>query len=231
MARVVNTVEGPAEEPVSLAEARAHLRWGEDFEADDALISALIVAARRYCEAAGRLVCCDTTFDLVDDAFPAGGGLPSREAREFYSQFSMGRHAYAPASAGGGARPIELPRAPLRQVLSVGYLDADGVPAVLGPESYTALVGSPGRVALRAGAGLSWPETAAQPGAVTVRFVAGHGGPGDVPGNVKAAILLMVGHLYENREAVLSAPGPAPVALPLGVKALLDAEAGAWGYC
>ena len=37
---------------------------------------------------------------------------------------------------------------------------------------------------------------------VTVRFVAGYGAASAVPETVKAAIKLLVGHLYEHREAV-----------------------------
>jgi uncharacterized phiE125 gp8 family phage protein len=38
---------------------------------------------------------------------------------------------------------------------------------------------------------------------VTVRFVAGYGAnPGDVPEPLRQAMLLLIGHYYENREAV-----------------------------
>jgi hypothetical protein len=56
---------------------------------------------------------------------------------------------------------------------------------------------------------------------VKVRYVAG-----DLPAAVKSALLLTVGHLFENREA------SAPIALqelPLGVKSLLDTVK-VWGF-
>lgn len=55
-------------------------------------------------------------------------------------------------------------------------------------------------------------------GDVEVVFVAGYGNAAAVPYNFKAAILLLVGHLYENREAVVLATQPAK--LPMAVEAL-----------
>lgn len=49
----------------------------------------------------------------------------------------------------------------------------------------------------------AWPEAADAPNAVKVTFTAGHGTASEVPFDIKAAILLLVGHWYENREAVV----------------------------
>jgi uncharacterized phiE125 gp8 family phage protein len=61
---------GPAEEPVSVAEAKAHLRVST--AADDALIGSLIVAAREHVEARCRRALMTQVWDLYLDAFPAG---------------------------------------------------------------------------------------------------------------------------------------------------------------
>jgi uncharacterized phiE125 gp8 family phage protein len=55
--------------------------------------------------------------------------------------------------------------------------------------------------------------------AVQVEFTAGYGDAADVPAAIKAAILLLVGHYYENREA--SVIGASVENLPMGVDALL----------
>ncbi len=64
---------GPAEEPVSVAEAKAHLRVST--AADDGLIGSLIVAAREHVEAHCRRALVTQVWDLFMDAVPAGGEI------------------------------------------------------------------------------------------------------------------------------------------------------------
>ena len=88
-------------------------------------------------------------------------------------------------------------------------------------------VGSPGRISVAQGK--VWPVTLPQIGATTMRIVAGYGPDAStVPENVKEAVLLVVGHLYENREATVS--GPVPQAIAMGVEALLGVEDSSGGY-
>jgi uncharacterized phiE125 gp8 family phage protein len=47
----------------------------------------------------------------------------------------------------------------------------------------------------------------------------GYGTADDVPATIKAAILMMIGHLYTNREAVSDVPMGT---VPLGVTAMLQ---------
>lgn len=61
---------GPAEEPVSVEEAKLHLRVST--AADDALIGSLIAAAREHVEARCRRALVTQVWDLYLDAFPAG---------------------------------------------------------------------------------------------------------------------------------------------------------------
>lgn len=97
------------------------------------------------------------------------------------------------------SREIELPFPPLQSVTSVKYIDTDDVEQTFAAANYHVDAAStPGRVRLKPTA--SWPSIADQPNAVTVRFVAGYGGMAAVPFTIKAAILLVVGHLFEHRE-------------------------------
>lgn len=62
-------ISGPGAEPVSLVEAKLHLRV--DGADDDALIGALIQAAREQCEHETGRALVSQTWELVLDAFPA----------------------------------------------------------------------------------------------------------------------------------------------------------------
>jgi len=63
-------VTPPAEEPVSLTEAKAHLRV--DGSDDDDLITGLVKAARAYIEEHCRRALVTQTWDLELDAWPSG---------------------------------------------------------------------------------------------------------------------------------------------------------------
>ena len=61
-----------------------------------------------------------------------------------------------------------------------------------------------------------YPSTYPVPNAVTVRFVAGYT---SVPAGIKAAMKLLIGHWYKNREAVNV--GNIVNVMPLAVESLL----------
>ena len=65
----------------------------------------------------------------------------------------------------------------------------------------------------------AFPSGLAETRALRVTFTAGYGAAAAVPAAIKAAILLLVGHWYFNREAVVV--GIAPAELPMAVNALL----------
>lgn len=66
-----------------------------------------------------------------------------------------------------------------------------------------------------------WPATDDRAGAVSVAFKAGYGDDaGDVPAPLLTAIKMLVGHQYENREAVTVTQ---LYAVPIGVRELLNA--------
>jgi uncharacterized phiE125 gp8 family phage protein len=105
---------------------------------------------------------------------------------------------------------VVLPCGPVTSISSIKYLDEDGVEQTLSASVYQRL--TDGRVVLNLDE--EWPDLYDDPEAVRVRYVAG-----DTPAAIKAAVLLMVGHLYANREAVVT--GTIATALPLSVQGLL----------
>ena len=100
---------------------------------------------------------------------------------------------------------ITVPRPPLQSVSSLVYKDSDGTEHTL-TEDEDYLVNTktePGTV--RLAVGKSWPTDLYATGAVTMQYVAGYGAAAVVPQEVKQWILIMVGHWYENRQAILPA--------------------------
>lgn len=201
-------VTQPADEPLTLAEAKAHLR--QTSADDDDLISALIIAARTAVEDITKRSLITQTLELTRDYCEP----PSLVAGTPVTVF----------------RPtvIYLPRPPLQSVLSVTYLDGEGNTVTLhdttgSPQIDSAIVvdtkSQPGRIVPVLNG--SWPSTLDQINAVTIQYKAGYGDDGqDVPGPILAAIKLVLGHLYEHPEAVSEQVNLAE--LPMGVQFLLS---------
>lgn len=163
-------VVAPASAPVTLAEAKAHLRVTASTE--DTLIGALVEAATQHLDGwqgiLGRALV-QQSWELTLDAFPA-----DEEA-------------------------IRIPLPPVSSVVSVTYLDAAGAQQTMPPGDYVVDTLSPDAWITLA-AGETWPDTLDRINAVTVRFVTGYGAAADVPAPIRAAILLIIGDLYANRE-------------------------------
>jgi hypothetical protein len=207
----LQVVTPPAAEPVSTAEAKQHLRV--DGAYDDALISSLIGAAREMVEARTGRALVQATYRLTLDAFPLlpntqyAPGNPNVVTPVVHNVWPLDPSAWA----------ILLPRSPLVSVSSLAYYDVNGVLTTLAGSGYiTDADSEPPRLVPTAGA--SWPSSQYRPGAVRVTFVAGYASAAACPAAAKAAIKLLVAHLYEHREAV----GESMTELPLAVDALAD---------
>lgn len=97
-------------------------------------------------------------------------------------------------------------------VTAVSYVDTTGATVNLTSTDWR--VGVDGRLLPAIGA--SWPEAG---GPVTVTFSAGFAA-GQCPGALVSAVKLMLGHLFANREAVVTSGTVSE--LPLGVQSLCD---------
>jgi uncharacterized phiE125 gp8 family phage protein len=156
---------------------------------DDTFITSIISVARRQVENETNRALISQTWEMALDKFPCD-------------------------------RYMKIPRPPLQSITSVTYYDLAGASYVMPATDYLVdTYSEPGRVALKNAA--SWPGTALrEANGVIIRFVAGYGAAGtSVPDEIRQAILLLIGHLYENREAVND--GRNVQTLPLGVDRLL----------
>jgi uncharacterized phiE125 gp8 family phage protein len=99
---------------------------------------------------------------------------------------------------------IKLPLVPLIEVLSVEYLNEASEWVDVGIDCYvTGTGGGHYPAILTPGYGLCWPTPADMPGNVLITFRAGFGDDASaVPDDLRQALLLLIGHFYEHREAV-----------------------------
>jgi uncharacterized phiE125 gp8 family phage protein len=112
---------------------------------------------------------------------------------------------------------LTLARDPVTAIVGVTYVDSDGAEQTLDAADYRSIEGEPWSL-LAPFAG-SFPTTEERPDAVRVRYVAGYPA-GECPPDLQAAVLLLTGHLYFNREAVNL--GNLVTELPLGVQYLCE---------
>jgi uncharacterized phiE125 gp8 family phage protein len=113
---------------------------------------------------------------------------------------------------------IELPRAPVASVETVQFKSGDQTVILAGTQYILNSEVSP--ALLYAAPDVDWPTWGDDiQSSVRISYTAGVADAANVPAPIKAAILLMVGHLYENREAVIV--GTIAKELPLAVESLL----------
>lgn len=178
----------PTVEPVTLSEAKLHLKIDSD-TTDDALITALITAAREMAENYTGRAFVNQTWEATFEQFTADENITLRPA-------------------------------PLSSITSITYVDGNGDTQTLSTSVYGAdLYKTPGEAYLKYGQ--SWPTAREIENSITVTYVSGYGSSASsVPGAVKSAILLIIGHLYEHRENVTV--GVTANDMPQGAYFLLD---------
>lgn len=122
--------------------------------------------------------------------------------------------------------PLNIPRPPLSSITSVKYYDTSGTLTTLSSSVY--LTRTPWRQpgSVERAPGQTWPGYQSDRRLpIVIRFVAGYASASVVPPSIKQAILMVVGHWYENREA--SAAGQVPKEIEMAVTSLLETEG--WG--
>jgi len=174
----------PSTEPVTLADAKIHVRTVTgDTSEDSAVLTPLLTAAREFCEnITGRALAPQTI-----KAYPESWGL------------------------------WRLPRPPLSAVTSVKYYDTDNTEYTLSATEYQADTVD-GQILI-----LDEPAvTLRDLNPIVVEYTAGYT---TCPKAIRQAMLLLIAHWYQNREAV----GSASAEVDYTVKKLLN-QYKVWWY-
>lgn len=188
-------VTAPTSEPISLAQAKLHLRLDDIGGAhpDDSLVSALITAVRQFAEQQTRRSLITQTWRYTCDAFPYGQISWTPWLREF----------------GIPENAICLEKGPITTITSITYLDTSGATQTLADTEYAAdLTGPLARVT--PAFGKVWPPALPQIAAVKVNFTAGYGSAADVPPGIKQWMLVRLRALYDNRSEIVDGAAIVP---------------------
>ncbi len=199
-------VSPPAAEPLSLSDAKAHLRV--DSMDEDTYISTLIQFAREYIEHETGQALITQTWARFLDAWPGTKNI------DWWDGVRQG------AIGVGAERRLALPKPPLQSVTHIKTYDSQDQATTFSSTLYIVDTNSvPGRISLRQGA--VWPSIGRAINGIEIEFVAGYGnGASDVLGPLRQAMQLLVAHWFENREPASDA---AHMSRPLGLETLLSA--------
>ncbi len=180
----------PAHLPITVAEAKRHLKIEQDDQTYDGELWPYMQAATEAAEV------------------ETGRGLVTQTRTAYFDSFPTKDY-------------LELWGGRLQSITSLVYTDSDDSDTTWAASNYIAVTtNEPGRLHLAYG--ISWPSVTLKPrDAIAVQYVCGYGTGDQVPSMIRAAILLTLGNLWENREDQIVAQGLTPVQLPIGVKALL----------
>jgi uncharacterized phiE125 gp8 family phage protein len=113
---------------------------------------------------------------------------------------------------------LVFPRAPVRSIESVQYIDSAGATQTIAPANY-ALEQYFDAQRLAPAYGYQWPTARDQAAAISVDFVAGYAPTQPLPDPLRQAICMLAAHFVENRETVNI--GNISSELPFSVDALI----------
>mgnify|MGYP003149506738 CR=1 FL=1 len=161
-----------------------------DTSADDDLIASMITTARQIVEQRARVQLLSATYKMNLDRFPIQTNW------------------------------ITLPISPLSSVTHIKYYDDTNTQQTWAASNYIVDDQSePPRI--RIAQSSTFPSTYARPNAVEIKYVAGYASTSAVgyPTALNAAIYLIVGHLYENRQDVVNR---IQYVMPQGAQTIID---------
>ena len=198
----VRIVTPPTQEPVTLAEAKEHLRLEES--RDDSYVQTLITAARQYVEKVSRRAVLVQSLELQLAGFRGDDKL------DLTPSYVAATPQPYPSSTNRFQPFIELIGGHLAETPSVvvTYLDTSGAQQTLSSSAYV-VEGAQfdsrlGRIWLNTTGGYSWPDVLSRFDAVRVAYNVGWQTPQNVPAPIKQAVLLLISQLYEFRTPTIT---------------------------
>jgi hypothetical protein len=166
MASSLKIIRPAAFEPLTLAEAKLHLR--QTASDQDLHILGCIRTAREQVESFLNRSLLPQQLQWRSDSFP---DLPNATLKFFVPTYSVESYLARAISLMSG--PIYLPRPPVISIDEVAYIDQNGALQVLDPSLYLPdLDSEPARIA--PAYSKPWPVTRAQQSAVSIKFTAGY---------------------------------------------------------
>ena len=185
------------------ASLRQHLRLDAGDTSQDSLIGLYIAHARETAEHQCRRAFITQSWLMTLDRFPAQS-LETSSANWYGPAWGVGPGPLTMVKPDGKTQfEITIPRPPLQTIDSIQYYDDFGMIQTLDPSLYLVdEVSEPARVT--PAFGKAWPSTQNRANAVEVRFTAGYDDMGELlPQGIRAWMLMRIGDLFENREAVV----------------------------
>ncbi len=184
----------PVVEPVTITDAKAHLRV--DTDADNTYIMGLVAAARAWVEEYLDRSLVHTQWTMRLDGFPPNG----------LDNLELPRPPMATASA--------------VSAVAITYTTETGAVVVFPSHEYRVDRNStPGAISPLYEQ--AWPVHRRDDNSVTITWWGGYGEDGrSVPTQIRHAMLMLVAHWYDRRESVLT--GLVSKEIEYGVKSLLD---------
>ena len=162
-----------ASEPISLADAKIHLRIDSSNTDDDAYITNLIKIARERYEYDTAQCLVSSTFTLYLDYFPA------------YNSNYDGH--------------IIIKKCPVTAISSIKYYDSNNELQTMDAADYDADIhAAPCIINL-----LTVPDTYSKKNAIEIELITGYTNAAAVPELDIQAMMFLIGHLYENRVHVV----------------------------
>ncbi len=120
---------------------------------------------------------------------------------------------------------VYLSLGPVQSVSSIKYYDTDGNLQTATLADFN-IFGTPNRISIAPKTSKAWPITQTRDDAIKIEYVIGYGSTSaSVPQTVRHALLMLVSHWYENREA---SSEKQMMNLPYGFAEMIGSERNHW---